>query len=67
MKNARLFNRDHIIVNGTIIHIETMNYSHKDWMCRNGLEATETVKTETGEKFVIWANWARQLACAIPA
>ena len=67
MKNARFFNRDHIIVNGTIIHVATMTYSHKDWMERNGLAETETVKTETGEKFVIWANWARQLACAIPA
>lgn len=66
MKKARIICKDHIIVNGTIIHIESMNYSHLDWMNRNGLQETETVETETGEKFVIWANWARHLACAIP-
>ena len=27
---------------------------------------TETVETENGERFTIWANWARHLACAIP-
>ena len=36
------------------------------WLAGFAVEA-ETVKTETGEKFVIWANWARHLACAIPA
>lgn len=66
MKKARIICKDHIAVNGTIIHIENMNYSHLDWMNRNGLQETETVETETGEKFVVWANWARHLACAIP-
>ena len=66
MTKARIIFKDHISVNGTIIHIENMNYSHLDWMNRNGLQETETVETETGEKFVVWANWARHLACAIP-
>lgn len=65
MKKARFICKDHIVVNGIIIHVETMNYSHKEWMERNGLQETETVETETGEKFVIWANYARNLACAI--
>ena len=66
MKKARIICKDHIVVNGTIIHIETINFAHKAWMERNGLQETETVETETGERFVVWANWARHLACAIP-
>ena len=66
MKKARVIFKEHIDVNGIIIHIEKMNYAHMDWMKRNGLQETETVETETGEKFVVWANWARNLACAIP-
>lgn len=66
MKKARFFGKEHIIVNEIIIHIEKMNYSHLDWMNRNCLQETETVETENGKKFVVWANWTRHLACAIP-
>ena len=66
MKKARVIGKENIVVNGTIIHVETMNCAHKDWMNRNGLQETETVETEAGEQFIIWANWARHLACAIP-
>ena len=66
MKIARIICKDHIVVSGTIIHIEKMNFAHLDWMERNGLQETETVETEAGEKFTIWANWASHLACAIP-
>lgn len=66
MKKARIICKDHIVVNGTIIHIESMNYSHVDWMNRKGLQETEIVETAAGEQFMIWANWARHLACAIP-
>ena len=66
MKKARIICKDHIVVNGTIIHIENMNHAHMDWMNRNGLEETETVETENGQRFAVWANWARHLACAIP-
>lgn len=66
MKKARFICKDHIIVNGTVIHVETMNFAHMDWMNRNGLEKMETVETETGKRFTIWANYARHLACAIP-
>ena len=66
MKKARFIGKESIVVNGAIIHIENMNYAHKDWMNRNGLQETETVETEAGEQFIIWANWARHLACAIP-
>lgn len=66
MKNARFICKDHIVVNGTVIHVENMNHAHMDWMNRNGLQETEIVETAAGEKFMIWANWARNLACAIP-
>ena len=66
MKKARIICKDHIVVNGTIIHIENMNHAHMDWMNRNGLTETETVETDNGQRFTVWANWARHLACAIP-
>jgi len=66
MKNARFIGKESIVVNGTIIHVETMNHAHMDWMSRNGLQETEIVETAAGEQFMIWANWARHLACAIP-
>lgn len=66
MKKARFFGNDHIILDGTIIHIESLTFAHKDWMERNGLEKTETVETETGNRFAIYANYARCLACAVP-
>lgn len=66
MKRARIICKDHIVVNGTIIHVDTMNYALMEWMERKGLQETETVETENGERFTIWANWARHLACAIP-
>lgn len=67
MKKARPIGKDHIVVDGTIIHVEKMNWAHMDWMNRNGLQETEIVETENGLRFTIWANWARHLACAIPA
>ena len=66
MKKARVICKDHIVVNGTIIHIEKMTDEHLEWMNRNGLQETDIVETETGEKFVVWSNYARCLACAIP-
>ena len=66
MKKARFVCQDHILVNGMVIHVEKMNYAHKEWIERNGLQETETVETEKGDKFIIFANYARCLACAIP-
>jgi seryl-tRNA synthetase len=64
MNKARIIGKS-LIYRGMSFHIETMNFSHMDWMKRNGLEETETVETATGERFTIYANYARCLACAI--
>lgn len=66
MKKARMIGTETIVCGGYCIHVEKMNFAHRDWMERNGLQETETVETETGERFTIFANWARNLACAIP-
>ena len=68
MKKARYIGSESLQVAGTIIHIErSASAYHYEWMERNGLQETETVETAAGEKFKVWANWARHLACAIPA
>lgn len=66
MKKARIICKDHIVCNGFVIHIEVDNHSLREWMERNGMQETETVETDTGARFVIFANYARHLACALP-
>ncbi len=67
MNNTRILYKNTLLYKGvSLINIDRSPSSHY-WIERQGMTKADNITLESGEKFDIYRNDARGLACAIPA
>ena len=67
MNNTRILYGNTLLYKGVNLINVDRSYDALYWCCRHGMEKTDSIVLESGEKLDIYRNDRRGLACAIPA